>query len=242
MAVIHAMIQAKTYLYPTHIHIPVLDLGPPPFCLRLCAPGVPQPRERIEGTAPRIALHALLEQPTRLFPRPRTIPTRTTCAGVIGRFRREREPDALGRRHEPCGRCGEDGWGDARGTDMRERGAEGHLYSLWVMIWIGWSREKSGSGRTSRVSKYWPTFSTNCSLRSSPSGSPASGESVWGRARRARDVLARERRWPMSCWGRVMPCLCQSHAGGGRKMTFSTLPRSCIWRAVRDEDQMGSAS
>ena len=23
--------------------------------------------------------------------------------------------------------------GDARGPDMRERGAEGHLYSLWVM-------------------------------------------------------------------------------------------------------------
>jgi hypothetical protein len=25
-------------------------------------------------------------------------------------------------------------------------------------------------------------------------------------------------------------------------LTFSTLPRSCIWRAVRDEDHIGSAS
>ena len=131
MAVIHAMIQAKTYLYPTHIHIPVLDLGPPPFCRRLCAPGVPQPRERIEGTAPRIALHALLKQPTRLFSRPRAIPARTTRARAIGGSRREREPDALGRWHEPCGRRGEHRGGDARGTDMREGGAEGHLYSLY---------------------------------------------------------------------------------------------------------------
>jgi hypothetical protein len=29
---------------------------------------------------------------------------------------------------------------------------------------------------------------------------------------------------------------------GSRELTFSTLPRSCIWRAVRDEDQIGSAS
>lgn len=55
----------------------------------------------------------------------------------------------------------------------------------------------------------------------------------------------------MSCWGQ---CECECirvvsyHAdvsvglGGGQKMTFSTLPSSCIKWAVRDEDQMGSAS
>ena len=52
--------------------------------------------------------------------------------------------------------------------------------------------------RTSRVSKYLLTSATNCSLRSSPCGSPASGASVWGRERRAREELARERRRPMS--------------------------------------------
>ena len=57
--------------------------------------------------------------------------------------------------------------------------------------------------RTSRVSKYSPTLATNCSLRSSPSGRFSSGASVWGRERRAREVLARERRWPMSCVGGV---------------------------------------
>jgi hypothetical protein len=39
------------------------------------------------------------------------------------------------------------------------------------------------------------------SLRSSPSGRFSSGASVCGRERRAREVLARERRWPMSCVG-----------------------------------------
>ena len=65
-------------------------------------------------------------------------------------------------------------------------------------------RRKSGySRRTSRVSKYSPTLATNCSLSSSPSGRFSSGASVWGRERRARDVLARERRCPMSCVGGV---------------------------------------
>jgi len=36
--------------------------------------------------------------------------------------------------------------------------------------------------------------------------------------------------------------LCDCRGAKARKLTFSTLPRSCIWRAVRDEDQIGSAS
>ena len=69
-------------------------------------------------------------------------------------------------------------------------------------MWCGVSGEKEKVGRrTSRVSKYSPTLATNCSLRSSPSGRFSSGASVWGRERRAREVLARERRWPMSCVG-----------------------------------------
>ena len=117
--VIHATIQQ--HLYPAHIRILILNLnlGPPLFCLRLCASGIPQPRERIEGTAPRIALHALLEQPTRHFFRPRDIFTPTTHAAAIGRFRREKKPDAMGWKHKPCGRRDEDSGGDARGPDMR---------------------------------------------------------------------------------------------------------------------------
>jgi len=66
-----------------------------------------------------------------------------------------------------------------------------------------------------RVSKYSPTFSTNCSLRSSPSGSPASEASVLGRARRAREVLARERRRPVSYRGGVgVVVSCLSVPGG----------------------------
>jgi hypothetical protein len=94
---------------------------------------------------------------------------------------------------------------------------------------------------TSSVSKYSPTLATNCSLRSSPSGRFSSGASVWGRERRAREVLARERRWPMSCVGGGA-WLCDCRGAKARELTFSTLPRSCIWRAVRDEDQIGSAS
>jgi len=41
--------------------------------------------------------------------------------------------------------------------------------------------------------------------------------------------------------GRVQSC--QGHVERReREVTFSTLPRSCIWRAVRDEDQTGSES
>src|SRR5216683_5793052 len=127
-----AHLHACTSLYPTHIYIPILvfNPGPPPrslhFRLCLCAPGVPQPRERIEGAAPRIALHALLEQSARLFFDPRApfapfVPREGDGDG---------EPDALGWGHEPCGGRGEDGGGDACGADVRERGAEGHLYSL----------------------------------------------------------------------------------------------------------------
>jgi hypothetical protein len=43
------------------------------------------------------------------------------------------------------------------------------------------------------------------------------------------DVLCRRRAW---LYGLAK----------AREQTFSTLPRSCIWLAVRDEDQMGSAS
>jgi len=56
-----------------------------------------------------------------------------------------------------------------------------------------------------RNSKYSPTLATKSSLRLSPSGRPSSGASCWGRAR---EVFARERRWPMSrgCGWRARLC------------------------------------
>jgi len=59
------------------------------------------------------------------------------------------------------------------------------IYILWtiLMIWNGMGWQKERSGRMSRFLKYSPILWTNFSLRSLPSGSRASGASVWGRTR-----------------------------------------------------------
>jgi hypothetical protein len=84
-----------------------------------------------------------------------------------------------------------------------------------------WREKEKQVKRTSRVSKYSPTLATNCSLRSSPSGGFSSGASVWGRERRAREVLARERRWPMSCVGRAWLCNCSGARGKRADLFYS---------------------
>ena len=80
---------------------------------------------------PRIALHALLEQSARLFLR---VDIPSTTAGAMITFLRVRvlgEPDALRRGYEPGrGRRDEHRRGDARRSDVRERGSKRHLYSL----------------------------------------------------------------------------------------------------------------